>query len=100
MSPCAALPLTKYSDREIAHSLKTVAEIGRETVNGRALDIEAIRKGEEKFPIERISLFARSLTVAPGHPIHLAFESYYPDLTEEIVICSTSTSRLRASPIS
>ncbi len=85
-APYADLPLTKYIDREIARSLKTVDEIARETVNGRTRDIEAIRKGKEKFPIGRIYLFSQSLVVAPGHLIRLAFESYYPDLTEDLAM--------------
>jgi hypothetical protein len=85
-APYAGLPITKYIDWKIAASSKTADEIAKETVNGRTRDIEAIRKGKEKFPIERIYLFAQSLTVAPGHLIRLAFESYYPDLTEDLAM--------------
>ena len=77
-APYADFPLTKYIDREIAHSLKTVDEIAKDTVNGRARDIEAIRGVEEKFPIEQIYLFAQSLVVAPGHLIRLERNSDQP----------------------
>ena len=53
---------------------------------GRTRDIDAIRKGEERFPIERIYLFAQSLGISPGHLLRLAFESYYPEITEELAM--------------
>ena len=85
-APYADLPVTKYIDRRIATSSKTVEEIANDAFNGRTKDVEAMRSGEEKFQLDRIYLIAQSLYISRGHLFRLAFESYYPEIAEELAI--------------